>query len=107
MLHIDRLHVCRGSPVGRVAVWHTACRKEGLGLGRTPLRLVIRAASSGSNKNKASRSPQKQYRISSVGQSVLDTLVDVEAGWVLYLTSQSIRCEMRCISATRPQHPKI
>ena len=46
---------------------------------RRPLRRITKASSSSKGGNSA-RNPQKAYRISSVGQSVLDTLVDVEVG---------------------------
>lgn len=46
---------------------------------RRPLRPITHASSS-SKGGSSSRNPQKAYRISSVGQSVLDTLVDVEVG---------------------------
>lgn len=47
--------------------------------GHRPLRRITEASSS-SKGGSSSRNPQKAYRISSVGQSVLDTLVNVEVG---------------------------
>ena len=63
--------------------FRTPCR-VGLGNPETrvhrPLRLITEASSS-SKGGSSARNPQKAYRISSVGQSVLDTLVDVEVGY--------------------------
>jgi hypothetical protein len=60
----------------------TPCR---VGLGNPETRVHrplhhITEASSSSKGGSSARNPQKAYRISSVGQSVLDTLVDVEVG---------------------------
>jgi hypothetical protein len=58
-----------------------------------PLRRIIEASSS-SKGGSSARNPQKAYRISSVGQSVLDTLVDVEVGCGPFLFSIVLPCSL-------------